>query len=69
MFKTVLVPADGSPLSAAAADAAIDYSCISEGMDISDSSQAFSDRCSTAQANVDKAAVGSYRGRMPAASS
>lgn len=76
MFKTILVPTDGSPLSDKAIDAAItfakgagskvigisvseprDYSHISDGMSVSDTSQAFQDRCAAAQANVDKVAA------------
>lgn len=76
MFKTILVPTDGSPLSDKAIEAAVtfaksagsklvgisvseprDYANLSDGVSVSDSSQAFIDRCSVAQGNVDKIAA------------
>ncbi|HYD60127.1 MAG TPA: universal stress protein [Noviherbaspirillum sp.] len=84
MFKTILVPTDGSPLSDKAIDAAVtfakgggskvigisvseprDYSHISEGASLPDSSQAFNDRCSVAQANVDKVAAAAKAANVP----
>lgn len=84
MFKTILVPTDGSPLSDKAIEAAItfakgagskvigisvseprDYSHVSDGMSVSDSSQAFQDRCAIAEANVGKIAAAAQAANVP----
>lgn len=84
MFKTILVPTDGSPLSDKAIEAAItfakgagskvvgisiseprDYSHISDGMSVSDSKQAFQDRCAVAEANVGKIAAAAQAANVP----
>jgi len=84
MFKTILVPTDGSPLSDKAIDAAItfakgagskvigisvseprDYSHVSDGMSVSDSRQAFEERCAVAEANVGKIAAAAQAANIP----
>lgn len=84
MFKTILVPTDGSSLSDKAIDAAItfakgagskvigisvseprDYSHVSDGMSVSDSKQAFQDRCAIADANVGKIAAAAQAANVP----